>query len=296
MPSPFHEFVVDLLRDRPALALDLAGLTRAGTPRVVEAAFPEVGVAALAADLAIALDDGDGVPRFVVIVEVQLGEDPAKAVTWPRYLVSAYTRWRCPAALVVVAPDADIAAWAAREIPLGPSLGPCRPFVIGPASIPRLVDPAAARDDPRLAVLSAVAHGGEPDGYDVLAALADALWALPDAEALPYTEVVLKRFPAAMRRAMEETMPLPKDWEPENQWTRKAWFEGIEKGHKQGQHDATLRIVLRQLARRIGLPGEPLQARLTALPLADLEALEEALQAFATPDDLTAWLDALLSR
>jgi hypothetical protein len=49
---------------------------------------------------------------------------------------------------------------------------------------------------------------------------------------------------------------------------------------------------LRLLQRRCGPLTPQQQARLQALPLAQLEALADALLDFQGPDDLTTWLQA----
>jgi len=49
--------------------------------------------------------------------------------------------------------------------------------------------------------------------------------------------------------------------------------------------------VLRQLARKLGLLGPELQARVEALDVGRLEALAEALLDFKALADLQAWLD-----
>lgn len=49
-------------------------------------------------------------------------------------------------------------------------------------------------------------------------------------------------------------------------------------------------LVLRLLQRRIGPVSKTQQARITALPINDLETLCEALLDFADAADLTAWL------
>ena len=51
-------------------------------------------------------------------------------------------------------------------------------------------------------------------------------------------------------------------------------------------------VTLRLLARRCGPLSEATTARIEALPLAQLEALAEALLDFRGPGDLAAWLTA----
>ena len=58
-----------------------------------------------------------------------------------------------------------------------------------------------------------------------------------------------------------------------------------------GKQKSTAALTLRQLQRRIGTVDAETQARIRALPLAQLEQLGEALLDFSQPDDLAMWLD-----
>jgi predicted transposase YdaD len=68
-------------------------------------------------------------------------------------------------------------------------------------------------------------------------------------------------------------------------------LEGRDAGMREGRQAEAAALALRQLQRRFGaLPPAAQQAQLQALPLAQLEALAEALLDFQSPNDLTAWL------
>ncbi len=77
--------------------------------------------------------------------------------------------------LLVVAPDASVARWCAQPIELGHPGFMLQPLVAGPNAIPVLTDEQAARRDPELAVLSAMAHGqtevGQAIAQTVMAAV-----------------------------------------------------------------------------------------------------------------------------
>ncbi|WP_437969497.1 hypothetical protein WMF04_09425 [Sorangium sp. So ce260] len=77
---------------------------------------------------------------------------------------------RCGTVVLVVAPDAGVAAWAAENIDLGLGLGHVEPLVFGPAVVPEITDPVDAEAETELAVLSAVAHGNGPNGLTVVQA------------------------------------------------------------------------------------------------------------------------------
>ncbi|MFM9104621.1 MAG: DUF2887 domain-containing protein [Cyanobium sp.] len=68
--------------------------------------------------------------------------------------------------------------------------------------------------------------------------------------------------------------------------------EGQQQGREEGRRAEAAAMTLRQLQRRCGSLHPDQQTRLQALPLADLEALADALLDFEGPADLTAWLSA----
>ena len=86
--------------------------------------------------------------------------------------------------------------------------------------------------------------------------------------------------------------------EPLSEWARGHYFkgktegmaEGMAEGIAEGMAEGEARLVLRQLARRVGLIGPERQAAVSALPIDALEALGEALLDFQTLGDLDAWM------
>ena len=66
--------------------------------------------------------------------------------------------------------------------------------------------------------------------------------------------------------------------------------EGRAEGRTEGQQQEAVALVLRQLRRRLGALAADVEDRIRALPVADLEALGEALLDWQTPADLLAWL------
>ena len=82
------------------------------------------------------MDHGD--PHLVL--EVQRDKDPDKEYSWPVYVTVVRAKKRCPTVVLVVAPDAEVATWAAQPIDLGLGFGTLRPVVLGPASVPEVTD------------------------------------------------------------------------------------------------------------------------------------------------------------
>ena len=70
-----------------------------------------------------------------------------------------------------------------------------------------------------------------------------------------------------------------------------SWMrEGLEQGREEGRRQEALAIVLRQLARRVGVVEPQLQERIQELASAQIEDLGEALLDFTSKADLEAWL------
>lgn len=174
MPSFEHEALVELFRHRHLLAVDLAevhGLKlpawRDAVPEPTEA--PDT-VPSRNADVVMKLTDDSGKAVFALVVEVQRGRDDEKQWSWPLYLTGVRHRLKCPTAVLVICTDDATATWAYKPIELGPG-AVVSPFPVGPNQVPVVTDPDRARESPQLAVLSALAHGGNPDRRGVLDAV-----------------------------------------------------------------------------------------------------------------------------
>jgi hypothetical protein len=160
MPSLLHEGLIALVRDKPEFAADLLReLLHVEVPKFTEARLAEATLTELVpteyhADAVVLLVDGK--PVFGIIIEAQLQEDARKRFTWPVYAINARARFECPFVVVVVTPDAATARWASLSIELGGGKS-WEPFVVGPDGIPVITDPARARREPELTVLSVIA-------------------------------------------------------------------------------------------------------------------------------------------
>src|SRR5262249_30084966 len=112
------------------------------------------------------------VPVLGVVVEVQLRPERRKRFAWPAYVATLHARLECPVQLLVVCPDQAVAAWCADPIQMGdPPVLMLWPQVAGLQDVPVVTDPTLARQQPELAVLSAMAHGersGQQGVFDAL--------------------------------------------------------------------------------------------------------------------------------
>jgi hypothetical protein len=222
------------------------------------------------ADLVVDLFDGVSKrPRMSGVLEVQLRIDDDKLYSWPAYLILGRSRRRCETFVLVVAPDPEVAAWARKPIRLGPG-NELRVFVLGPAEIPTITDPDVATASPELAVLSALAHGNEPEhGMPVLRVMLGALATLDSKDAEVYLQIVYKTLGARVRHAFQEEVmlsePSQEDTEVEREskelfkvlqriWARdraaKASAEaaGKAQGLVQGQARGKAEVLLKILA------------------------------------------------
>src|SRR4029078_6791200 len=124
MVSMAHEVLVDLFKNRPALGGELLSEALGGAlpsytqARLISIDLTQIRPAEYRADVVVLLLDGD-VPIWVLIIEVQLGIDPRKRYSWPEYTMGSRAAHCCPAGLLVVAPDPDVAAWCAEPIETG---------------------------------------------------------------------------------------------------------------------------------------------------------------------------------
>ncbi len=209
MPTLEHNGLIEMFREKPDLAPHLLSklfglaIPAYATVAVVESALDQMVPVEFRADLVLDLRDAAGIQVLAIILEVQRDEDPDKGYSWPVYVTVVRAKKRCPAIVLVVAPDAAVATWAARSIELGLGLGVIRPLVLGPASVPEVTDPAVAESEMELAVLSAVAHGNGPNGLAVVQAAFGVLGTLDQEHAAVYFQIIYNALREPMQQALE---------------------------------------------------------------------------------------------
>ena len=138
--------------------------------------------------------------------------------------------------------------------------------MIGPRQIPRITTLDDARRTPELTVLSALAHGNEPDGLAVVVSAIGAASQLDDDHATLYYDLIRGALNDAARRALEQHM-YPRGYEYQSEFARRYFARGRE----EGALEAT-RAALRQLVRRrLGELPPAVDERIDAC--ADLDAL-----------------------
>jgi hypothetical protein len=280
VPSVTHEALVELFRLRPSLALDLlrdalhAELPAAAVVESTRTSLDELVPAEHRADVVLVLRAAPLLPIVgVVIVEVQLGRDVDKPWTWPLYVAGLRAKFRSPTWLLVVAPDEEIARWAATPLVLAPGVGAVTPLVLGPGLIPWVTEPGVAAAMPELTLLSAVAHGRDDAAITLLAALLAALARLPQPLLPGYLAMLYARLAPAVRAQLEALM-------------KTAWYENIkfppfiqteidkkyEKGREEGRVSEKAASILELLTVR-GVPV-PMNVRDEVLACRDLATLD----------------------
>lgn len=263
--------LVEMVRDRPALAADLLdrvcpGLTPAFTKANVESGdLAEHRPASYDADAVVTL--GDNGPLLAVVVEVQLRRDSRKHLSWPAYVANARARLGCPTVLLVVCLNDATAAWACRPIPLGHPGLVLAPLVLGPQEVPPMTnwEPGGV---PELTVLSAVVHGAGPDGSKIFDAMLDCMRSIERDRAQSYIDEVLAVLPEAARNLLE-AMVKTRDREYHSDFARGYYSEGKAEGKAEGRAD----MVLAVLSVRGITVSEPDRTRITECT--DLNQLEE---------------------
>jgi hypothetical protein len=228
MPSLKHESLLQLFRNRPELApellrealqLELPAYTEA---RVESADFSQLAPTEYHADLVVLLVDD--APVLGIVVEVQLAQKPRKRFTWPLYLTALRAKLECDACVFVIAPNMEVARWAAEPIRLGFS-STILPLVVGPAGIPIVTDPQRAIRAPELGVLSAMAHGHDDVETAVKIALAAAagLRSVAEDRVVLYSDLIEAALSEAARKAF---FMLPEGYEFQSKTVRESFLKG----------------------------------------------------------------------
>ncbi len=188
----------------------------------------------LRADLVVAFGNQES-PDVVLIAEIQLRQDADKRYSMPFYAMSARSRYRCPAIVVVIAIDEAVAAWARQPVQLDP-YNAWRPLVIGPSQVPRVTDVAEARARPYLAVLSARMHAKGHQGLAIARAALEVLPTLPDDRDVVYLDVIWSALDAAARLALEAEVNFA-NYVPTNPFYYQALEKGLAQGREEGREE-----------------------------------------------------------
>lgn len=286
MPSAEHESPVALAKLAPGLyAWLMASVFDVKMPDYHHARAHDTEVRVLVprtyhADSMMLFCDPDDRPLTAVVLEVQRGWDAGKRRTWKLYVAQLETELDVDTALVVYCPDPAIARrYRAMFEPGGLSLS-LRPFIFTPDDIPLIVDVELARDDPALAVLSAICHGNDAAVDGTFPALAEAMRSLGPRRAILYYDIVLAGLPTATRARWEAFMSTTLGNEYHSELFRKLAAQHEELGEARGEVRGEARAVLMVLDGR-GVPV-PADIRDQILACTDPQQLETWLHRAGT--------------
>jgi hypothetical protein len=222
-------------------------------------------------------------PVLGIVVEAQLSPDERKAYVWPVYVANLRARLECPVCLLVVTADEPTSRWAGRSVVLG-GANRFTPFVIGPSGVPWVTSEEQAREDPELAVLSAMAHGDDPDvdrSVQIAIAAQLASLGLDEDRSRLYCDLVQNALSEAARRALQNMDPTKYEYQSEfaRRYVAQGIEEGIERGMKRGlergRAAGRIDLLARQLTQRFGPLPESACARLTSASSDELDAIGE---------------------
>jgi hypothetical protein len=273
MPSLLHESHLLLFRNQPALApsllrdvlgIDLPPYQEA---RIVSADLSDVQPTEYRADLVVQLFDGKSV--CAIVVEVQLSAKERKRFAWPAYVANLHARLRCPVHLLIVTADDAVARWASQPMVIGGS-NRFTPHVLGPSGVPEIVDEIAARDNPELAVLSAMAHGRDANVEKCarIASMAQrASEGLDDDRSGMYFDFIVNALSEAARQALIKMDP--QKYEYQSDFVRKYVAHGVTQGETFGR----VALLARMLASRFGPLPDSAQSRIRASSIDELDAI-----------------------
>lgn len=182
-------------------------------------------------------------------------------------------------------PDDAVARWAGKLVQVG-GLHQFTPYVLGPSGIPEVTDEALARDNPELAVLSAMAHGHDANAQRALeiASVAQkaSLGLDPDRSRI-YCDLITNSLGKAARDAL-------KNMDPQKYVFRSAFArkyialgekKGQEKGEKKGEKRGELKgraaMLTRQLTLRFGPLDPAAQRTIKRASISELDEIGERL-------------------
>jgi hypothetical protein len=283
MPSNLHEALIALFHNRPGLAAELVAGLGIEVPEhdsvtLGDVSFNDATPTEYRADAVVIL--GAPQPRLAIVIEVQLDVAPRKEYSWPVYAATLRARMRCPAVVLVIAPEPRVAAWASRPVGLGAGsmFAAC---VIGPDAVPRIDTVTTARRSPELAVLSVLAHGLEPAAEALGAAALQAVEGLDEDRAALYLDLILSGLAPAARASLEELMKIK--YEFQSDFAKKYYsmgrVEAVREFFRYHLLDLGVELDAAAWARLDSASPETLRAiAAIALPAGDSSAIAEAIQ------------------
>lgn len=235
MPSPPHDALIQMISERPELAVeilrDLMGVDVPVTPliRVEDSTFNTRPSDDFEADLVLVMGPPQS-PAHAIVVEIQQdrSKNPRKLA---RYAAALWLMLDCDVTVLVICPSRSAAAYYAQPIDTGLTGYRLQAHVLGPDDIPAITDPHEAAAQPGLAAMAVMVHGRD---RKVVEAFAMALEELCDEHAPKYYEYAYSMAAPEIRRLLEEIMKST-TWPVYSPFAREHYGRGLEDGQAQGK-------------------------------------------------------------
>jgi hypothetical protein len=298
MPSLEHEALLELLRNQPALAAYLLRVLKIPLPAFTRAQIDSADLTSIQpaeyrADIVIRLlRRGRKPPVMGIVAEVQLSPDARKPYVWAAYVANLCVRLGCPVCLLVITTDRATARWAAKGVDLGGG-NHFAPVVIDPSGVPVVTSKKRARENPELAVLSAMAHCRVASPNQslriALAAFAAAV-RLDDQRSRLYFDLILQALPESIRKRFQ-AMALA-NYEYQSDFAKKYFAqgreEGLKRGEERGRTEGRVALLREQLTLRFGPLPKTAQNHLASASIEQLDAIGKRLLSAKTLDEVFA--------
>lgn len=161
MPSPRHDALIRLFKDRPQLAVDIlrdlmeVELPDTALTQVEDSTFNTRPSDDIEADLVLVLGPPRD-PAHAIIVEIQ--QDKSKHPRQlARYAAALWLMLGCDVTVLVICPNRNVADYYAQPVESGLTGYRLRPCVLGPDAIPAITDPRQAVKHLDMAAMSIMA-------------------------------------------------------------------------------------------------------------------------------------------
>ena len=262
MPSPRHDTINRLFRERPELAVEVlrdlvdVDVPLTGPVRLESNDFNDRPSKDFQPDTVITIGPPTA-PVHGIVVEVQQDKSESKRRQLPRYAATLWLLLRCPVTVLCVCPEPDAASLYAESIRTELPGYVFRAAVLGPDDVPAIVDPEEAATSPELAAMAVMVHGRH---RPVTEAFVTALASLKPDYAPQYYEYAYGMAAPAVRHILEELMSSA-TWPVYSPFAREHYGHGKDdgrtEGRLEGRAEGEANAVLRVLTTRgIDVPEE----------------------------------------
>jgi hypothetical protein len=236
MPTPVHDSLNGLFRNRPAFAAEILR----NTFQIDLPTDTHIEVAAADFNDRLSIDfHADTViivgprlsPAYAIIVEIQQQKVEEKRPMWARYAAALWLQVKCPVVLLVCCPTDRVAAWAEEPVVTQLDSFVLHPRVLGPRQIPPITDPGEALECLELATMSVMVHGAQ---REVSESFMTALAKVEVGDAVQYYEYAFRLASTDVRRFLED-MVSSTTWPVYSPFAKEHYGHGHSDGRAEGK-------------------------------------------------------------